>query len=152
MENRYCRNCGIDPMPRDFLLWLWCRWDDESDYFLDLSSTVGKLPISLKQMEFSLKQFPKMMGQANYSAFNKWNNVWVAGLMEKNHQVIICRQTHLTQIHDGPLHWETAVAGFWPLSRTGWCWLISSLLNWFTCRGLRWCWRNVQAKFRRQGR
>jgi len=63
--------------------------DDESDDTSDLGSTEGKPPISLKQMEFSLKQFAKRMGQANYSAFNKWKKVWVAGFLEKKHWSII---------------------------------------------------------------
>jgi len=45
---------------------------DESDDLLDLGGVECKPPISLKQTQFSLKQFAKRMGQANYSAFNKW--------------------------------------------------------------------------------
>jgi hypothetical protein len=41
--------------------------DDSSD----LGGAEGKPPISLKQTEFSLKQFAKKMGQPNFSAFNK---------------------------------------------------------------------------------
>jgi hypothetical protein len=46
--------------------------DNESDDSLDLGVAEGKPPVSLKQTEFSLKQFAQRMGQANYSAFNKW--------------------------------------------------------------------------------
>jgi len=63
--------------------------DDESDDLLDLGGAEGKPPISLKQMEFSLKQYAKMNGQANYSAFHKWNKVWVAGIQEKKNWSII---------------------------------------------------------------
>jgi len=52
------------------------------------------------------------MGQANYSAFNKWKKVWVAGFLEKKHRSIIRGQNRLNQVRDGPLHWETAVADF----------------------------------------
>ena len=45
---------------------------DESDDLSDLGGVECKPPISLKQTQFSLKQFAKRMGQANYSAFNKW--------------------------------------------------------------------------------
>jgi len=38
----------------------------------NLGGAEGKMPVSLEQMEFSLKQFAKRMGQANISAFNKW--------------------------------------------------------------------------------
>jgi len=62
---------------------------DESDNFSDLGGAEGKPPISLKQMEFSSKQFAKRMGQANYSAFNKWKKVWVAGFLKKKHRSII---------------------------------------------------------------
>jgi hypothetical protein len=44
---------------------------EESDNSSDLGSAEGKPPISLKQIEFSLKQFAKRIGQANYSVFNK---------------------------------------------------------------------------------
>ena len=45
--------------------------DEESDYSSDLGSAKGKPPVSLKQTEFSLKQFVKKTRQANYGAFNK---------------------------------------------------------------------------------
>jgi hypothetical protein len=48
----------------------------------DLGGAEGKAPISLKQTEFSLKQFAKRMGQPNFSTFNKWKKVWVAGFFE----------------------------------------------------------------------
>jgi hypothetical protein len=52
------------------------------------------------------------MGQPNFSAFNKWKKVWVAGSLEKKHRSIIRGQNRLKQSRDGPLHWETAVADF----------------------------------------
>jgi len=55
---------------------------DESIDLLDLGGAEGTPPISLNQTEFSLKKFAKRMGQANYSAFNKWEKVWVAGFLE----------------------------------------------------------------------
>jgi len=42
---------------------------------LDLGSAEGKSIVSLKQTAFSLTQFAKRMGQANYSAFTKWKKV-----------------------------------------------------------------------------
>ena len=86
--------------------------DYESDDSSDLGGTEGKAPISLKQTEFTLKQFAKRMGQPNFSAFNKWKKVWVAGFLEKKHRSIIRQQNRLTQSRDGLLHWETAVADF----------------------------------------
>jgi hypothetical protein len=83
---------------------------DKSDDLSNLGSAEGKPPISLKQTEFSLKQFGKRMGQDNYSAFNKWNKVWVAGSLEKKHWSIIRGQNCLRQAQDRPLHWEMAVA------------------------------------------
>jgi len=85
---------------------------DESDDTSDLGGADGKPPISLKQTEFSLKQFAKWTVQANNSAFNKWKKVWVAGFLEKKHRSIIRGQNRLKQVRDGPLHWETAVADF----------------------------------------
>jgi len=85
---------------------------DESDDLLDFGGEEGKPPISLKQTEFSLKQFAKRMGQPNFSAFNKWKKVWVAGFLEKKHWFIIRGQNQFKQVRDGPLHWETAVADF----------------------------------------
>jgi len=64
----------------------------------------------LNQTEFSLKQFAKRMGQPNFSAFDKWKKVWVAGFLEKKHRSIIPGQNRLKQQRDGPLHWEAAVA------------------------------------------
>ena len=86
--------------------------DDESDHSSDFGRAEGNAPISLKQMEFSLKQFTKRMGQLNFSAFNKWKKVWVAGFLEKKHWSIIPGQNYLKQQRDGPLNWETAVADF----------------------------------------
>ena len=84
--------------------------DDESDNSLDFSGAVGKPPVSLKQTKYSLKQFAKRMGQANYSAFNKWKIGWAAGCLEKKHRSIIRGQNRLKQLRDVPLHWEIAVA------------------------------------------
>ena len=53
---------------------------DECNDSLDLGGAEGKPPISVKKMEFSLKQFAKRMGQPNFNAFNKWKQVWVAGV------------------------------------------------------------------------
>jgi len=83
----------------------------ESDKSLDLGGAEGQAAIGLKQTESSLKQFAKRMRQPNFSTFNKWKKVWVAGYL-KTHQSIIRRQNHLQQLRIGPLHWETAVADF----------------------------------------
>ena len=85
---------------------------EESEDSSDLGGAEGKPPISLKQTEFSLNQSDQGMGQPNYSAFNKWMKVWVAGFLEKKHRSIIRGQNRLKQVRDGPLHWETAVADF----------------------------------------
>ena len=95
--------------------------DVESDDSSDLGGAQGKPPVSLKQTEFSLKQFAKRMGQANYSAFNKWKKGWVAGFLEKKHRSIIRGQNRLKQLRDGPLHWETAVADVFETFET---WLL----------------------------
>jgi len=70
----------------------------------DLGVAEGKASISLKQTEFSLKQFGKKMGQPNYIAFNKWKKVSVAGFMEKEHRSIILGQSCFIQLRDGPQH------------------------------------------------
>ena len=94
--------------------------DDERDDSSNLGGAEGKPPVSLKQTEFSLKQFAKRIGQANYSAFNKRKKVWVAGFLEKKHQSIVRGQNRLKKLRDGPLHWETAVADY---LETFECWL-----------------------------
>ena len=86
--------------------------DAESDDSSDLGGAEGKAPISLKQTEFSLKKFAKRMGQPNFSAFNKWKKVWVAGFLEKKHRSIIPGQNCLKQMRNGPLCWKMAVADF----------------------------------------
>jgi hypothetical protein len=78
--------------------------DDEINDLSDLGGTEGKSPVCLKQTEFSLKQLAKRMGQANYSAFNKWKKGWVAGFIEKEHRSMIRGQNWLTRWRDGPLH------------------------------------------------
>jgi len=83
--------------------------DDDIDDSLDLGGTEGKASIRLKQMAFCLKQFANRIGQANYSAFNKWKNVWVAGFLDPKHPSIIWGQKRLMQVRDRPLHWETTV-------------------------------------------
>jgi hypothetical protein len=72
--------------------------DYESDNSLDLGGAEANAPIILKDMEFSLKQFAKRMGQPNFSAFNKWKKVWVAGWLKKNHWSIIRGQNCLKQL------------------------------------------------------
>jgi hypothetical protein len=86
--------------------------DAERDNSSDLGSAERKPPVSLKQTEFSLKQFAKGMGQANYSTFHKWKKGWVAGFVEKRHCSIIWGQNRLKQLRDGSLDWETAIADF----------------------------------------
>jgi len=83
---------------------------DESNDSSDLGVAEGKPPITLKEMEFSLKPVAKLMGQPNISAFNKWKEVWVAVFLEKQHRSVIRGQNRLKQVRYGPLHWETAVA------------------------------------------
>jgi len=85
---------------------------DESDDSSDLGGEGGEPLISLTQTEFSLKQFAKRMGQPNFSAFNKWKKVWVAGFLEKKHRSIIWAQNRLNQVQYGYLHREMAVADF----------------------------------------
>jgi hypothetical protein len=85
--------------------------ETESDDSSDLGRAKGKAPISLKQSEFSLKQFATRMGQPNLSLFNRWKKVWVAGFLEK-HQSNIPGQNRLKQMCDGPLHWEMGVGHF----------------------------------------
>jgi hypothetical protein len=65
--------------------------DEASDNSSDICSAYSKPPVSMRATEFSLNQFAKWMGQANYSAFNKWEKVCVAGFVDKKHQSIIRR-------------------------------------------------------------
>jgi hypothetical protein len=57
-----------------------------ADYYSDDLSELGgaecKAPISLKQTQFSLKQFSKRMGKHNSSSFNQWKPVQVFGCIE----------------------------------------------------------------------
>jgi len=86
--------------------------DYESEDSSDLGGAEGKASNSLKQKEFSLKQFAKRMGQHNFTAFNKWKKVWVAGFYEMNHWSIMQGQNRVKQLQDGLLQWETTVADF----------------------------------------
>jgi hypothetical protein len=69
-------------------------------------------PISLKQTQFSLKQFAKWMGQPNLCTLHKWKKASVARFLGKKHQTIIRGQIRGNQLRDGALLWETAVAHF----------------------------------------
>jgi len=93
--------------------------DHESDDSSDSGGAESKASISLKQTEFSLKQFAKRMGQPKFSTFNKWKKVWVAGFLEKKHRSIFWGQNRLKQLRDGPLHWEMVVADFLVTVETG---------------------------------
>jgi hypothetical protein len=89
-----------------------CDADDASDDLFDWGGAVGKSPASLKQTKFSLKHFAKRIGQTNYSAFDKWKTVWVAGFLKEMYQSIIQGQNQLKYVRDNPLDWELAVAEF----------------------------------------
>ena len=80
-------NANLPPLPE--ISYDRYNADNESDNLSDLGGAKGKAPISLKQIEFSLKQFAKRMGQPNISAFNKWKKVWVAGYVENKGRSII---------------------------------------------------------------
>jgi hypothetical protein len=84
--------------------------DCESDDASDFGVAESKAPISLKQMEFSLKQFAKRMMQSSFSTFHKCKKVLVARLLKKKHRSIILGQNHLKLLRDGPLHRKTAGA------------------------------------------
>jgi len=84
----------------------------ECDNSLVLGSAEGKPPFSLKQTDFSLKQFAKRMGQPSFCGLNNWNKVWVAEFLKKKHRSIFREQNWLKQGQDGPLHWEIEVAHF----------------------------------------
>jgi len=70
----------------------------------------AKPQITSTQPEFSLKQFAKRMGLPKFSTFDKWKTVWVAGFFENKHRSVIRGQNCLTQLRDGPLHWEMTLA------------------------------------------
>jgi len=106
--------------------------DYEIDNSSDLGGAKGKAPISSNQTEFSLKQFATRMGQPNFSKFNRWKTVWVAGFLQNKQRSIIQGQNCLKQLRDGPLHSETAVADFLETFET---WL--PLEN---CDNAEWIW------------
>jgi len=60
--------------------------DDESDKSSDLGGADGTPLVRVKQTEFFLKLFARMMGQADYAACNKWKKVWMAGFLKEKHQ------------------------------------------------------------------
>jgi hypothetical protein len=112
--------------------------DYESDDSSDLGSAKGTALISLKQTEFSLKQFAKTIGQPNLSTFNKWTNVWVAGLLQKKHSSIIRGPNRSNQFQDGPPHGEPRIADSLTYFET---WLQREnfvMLDGFEDSGSRW--------------
>jgi hypothetical protein len=77
-----------------------------------LGRAEGTAPISLKQTEFSLKQFPIRMGQPIFTGFNKWKKVWMSRSLEKKHRSIISGHNNVKPLRNRPLHWEMAVADY----------------------------------------
>jgi hypothetical protein len=86
--------------------------DKENDVSLDMAGAKGTAPISIKEGEFCLTIFAKTMRQPNFSMFNKWKKVWVAGFLRMKHRSIIPGQNRMNQLQNRPLHWVTAVAEF----------------------------------------
>jgi hypothetical protein len=130
---------GIADLPRSpEILYDEYDADYERDDLLDLGGAEANAPIILKDMGFSLKQFAKRMGQPNFSAFNKWKKVWVAGWLKKNHWSIIRGQNRLKQLCDGPLHQETVVADVLRTFKTSMLLLNCDNAEWIR----QWCIEN----------
>ena len=104
----------------------------------NLGRAEGKVPISLKQTEFSLKQFGKRMRQPILSAFNKWKKLWVAGFLEKKHRSGIGGQNCFEQLRHGPMRWKTAVAQLFETFKTR--------LPLDTIDHAEWIWRHWDGK------
>jgi len=126
--------------------------DAEINDSLDFSQAEGKAPISLKQTEFSLKQFAKRMGQPNFSAFNKRKKVWVAAFLQKKYRCVIPGQNCLKQLWDGPLHKVRRLQILWWLSRPGCLWKFLIMRNGFNYSWWRSFWSNVQVRFGMRGK
>jgi len=123
----------MPPLPEISYNKLDAEW--ESDDSSDLGGAEGKAPISLRQTEFSLTQFGTRMGQPNFSTFNKWKKVCVAGFLENKHWSNMPGQNLLQQLRDGSLHWETAVANVMETFET---WLPWEKID--TAELIRWQW------------
>jgi len=78
----------VDLAPLSEILYDEFDADHDRDYSSDLGGAVVKAPISLKQTQYSLKQYAKRMGQPNCSIFNNWKKVWVARFQQKKHPSI----------------------------------------------------------------
>ena len=113
----------------------------ESDELSDLGGAEGKASISLKQVEFSLKQFAKRMVQPNFSTLNKRKKVWVAGFLEKKLRSSIRGQNPLKQPQDGPLSSEIGVADILETFAT---WLL--LENFGNTEWIWWRWGEMFLK------
>jgi len=125
--------------------------DDESDYCSDSGGRKGKLPISLQQTKFSLKQFANRMGLLDKSALNKWKNIAVAGYLEKRHWCMMRGQNSVNHIREEPLHQVTEVADVLQIF-PDWLPLVKCHnAEWIRQYWLRYLGRNVHAKLRRRG-
>jgi hypothetical protein len=109
--------------------------DAESDDLLDLGWAKGKSPTSLKQTEFTFKEFAKTLGQPIFSAFSDCNIVWVAGCLGKKNWYIIPGQTRSNHMRDGPLQWGTAVVDVLETLKPGCLSKISIKQNGFSDNG-----------------
>jgi len=80
------------------------EWYDGREDSFHIRGVNGKAPNSLKETMFSLKQFVEIMGQPNYTAFGKGNNVPLSGVFDNTHRHINQGQNDLKSHWDGPPH------------------------------------------------
>ena len=126
--------------------------DYENDDSSDLGGSKGKAPISLKETEFSLKQFAKGWGSPTLVHSTSGRKYGWLGFLRTS---------------TGPLSWDRTIQNrsvmdpctgrwrlqiFWTLSRSGCPWKTSIMPNGFGDNGLRCFLTNVQARFGRRGR
>jgi len=110
--------------------------DNESDDLLGLGSATGKALMHLKQ-------FAKRMGQSNFSTFNKWKKVWVAGWLEEKHTLSIRGENHMKQRKMDPCTGRWYLQIFWRLSSPGCVWTTFIILNGCSEIALICFWRTV---------
>jgi hypothetical protein len=86
--------------------------NDLTDDLSVLGSIERKHTISVKETELYLVQVSKLIGQANYSAWDKHKILLVAWFLEPQCHGKLQGQNYLDQILAGLIHWQSAVAKF----------------------------------------
>jgi hypothetical protein len=126
--------------------------DNESDDSSDLGGAEGQPPISLKQMQSSLKQFAKMMGQPTLVHSTSERKYEWLGFSRRSIGPLSRDRTVHNRSEMDQCTGRRGLQIFQRISRHGCLWTISIMPKGFGSNVLKCFQRTMQARFRRQRR